>query len=139
MICPECGAQDCRSRFDEFLALEFSDSGYGAVHHLTVTAYMLQHSRKLTREGWLYERDLLREFLVENKSPEFIRKQREDLVDSGNRNFTFKSKDGQPVIAQSAWTKTILNVRAENADLYCEGVMEWARSVLDDSERIEPI
>ena len=74
MSCPECGAADnlCQSRFDEFLVLEFTDPGYGAVHHLTVTAYMLQHSSKLTREGWLHERELLREFLVENKPPAFI-------------------------------------------------------------------
>ena len=74
MDCPECGAPDllCKTRFDEFLVLEFTDTGYGAVHHLTVTAYMLQHSSQLTREGWLHERELLREFIIENKPPAFI-------------------------------------------------------------------
>jgi hypothetical protein len=139
MICPECGAENCQARFDEFLVLEFTDTGYGAVHHLTVATYMLQHSSKLTREGWLYERELLKEFIVEKKSPVLIRKQRADLVDSGNRNFTFKSKDGKPVIAELAWTKTIRDVRAENAGVYSEDVTEWAKSVLDDSERVEPI
>ena len=92
MDCPECGAPDllCKTRFDEFLVLEFTDAGYGAVHHLTVTAYMLQHSSQLTREGWLHERELLREFLVENKPPSFIRKQNKDLVDSGKRTFKIK-------------------------------------------------
>lgn len=57
MNCSECGAADnlCKSRFDEFLALEFSDMGYGTVHNLTVAAYMIQHSSKLSLEGWLYE------------------------------------------------------------------------------------
>jgi hypothetical protein len=137
--CPECGAEDCQSRFDEFLVLEFTDAGYGAVHHLTVATYMLQHSSKLTREGWLYERELLKEFLVENKSPELIRQQRKDLVDSGNRKFTFKSKDGNPVIAKSTWTNTVLDIRSENAEIYCADVVEWAESVLCDSEIIEPI
>ena len=65
--CPECGAPEnlCQARFDEFLVLEFTDAGYGAVHHLTVAAFMVQHSSKMTPEGWRYERDLLREFLVE--------------------------------------------------------------------------
>ena len=107
MNCPECGALDsaCAARFDEFLVLEFTDSGYGAVHHLTVAAYMLQYSSQLTREGWLYERELLREFLVENKPPAFIRKQNRDAVDSGKRNFKIKSKTGLPVIDKTTWAK----------------------------------
>ena len=135
MNCPECGAPEslCQTRFDEFLVLEFTDAGYGAVHHLTVTAYMLQHSSKLTREGWLHERELLREFLVENKSPAFIRKQNRDLVDSGKRTFKIKSRDGKPVINKTSWTKTILDVRTVNAEVYCADVSTWARAVLDEA------
>jgi len=138
MDCPECGAPEtlCQTRFDEFLALEFTDAGYGAVHHLTVTAYMLQHSSKLTREGWLHERELLREFLVENKPPAFIRKQNRDLVDSGKRTFKIKSRDGKPVIKKSMWTKTILDIRTENAEVYCADVNAWAMAVLEDAETI---
>ncbi|MBI5841473.1 MAG: hypothetical protein HZB19_15380 [Chloroflexi bacterium] len=136
MNCPECGAIDnaCESRFHEFLVKEFEGVGCGAVHHLTVAAYMLQHSSKLTREGWLHERELLREFLVEKKPPSFIRKQNRDLVDSGKRNFKIKSRDGLPVINKTTWTKTILDVRVENAEVYCEDVNAWARSALEDSE-----
>ncbi len=138
MNCPECGAPEtlCQTRFDEFLALEFTDAGYGAVHHLTVTAYMIQHSSKLTREGWLHERELLREFLVENKPPAFIRKQNRDLVDSGKRTFKIKSRDGLPVINKTSWTKTILDVRTENVEVYCADVSAWARSVLVEAQGI---
>ena len=139
MDCPECGAPEtlCQTRFDEFLALEFTDAGYGAVHHLTVTAYMLQHSSKLTREGWLHERELLREFLVENKSSAFIRKQNRDLVDSGKRTFKIKSRDGLPVINKTMWTKTILDVRTENAEVYCADVSVWARAVLEEAQGLK--
>jgi hypothetical protein len=139
MSCPECGAPEnlCQARFDEFLILEFTDAGYGAVHHLTVTAYMVQHSSKMTREGWLFERNLLREFLIENKSPAYIRKQNKDLVDSGKRTFKIKSKTGLPVINKTTWTKTILDVRTENPQVYCEDINLWARSVLKDAETIE--
>lgn len=139
MNCPECGATDslCKSRFDEFLVLEFTDAGYGAVHHLTVTAYMLQHSSKLTREGWLHMRGLLREFLVENRPPEFVRKQNRDLVDSGKRKFKISSKDGLPVIQKSTWGKTILDVRTENAEVYCEDVSAWARAVLEEAQGMD--
>ena len=53
---------------------------------------MLQHSSKLTREGWLHERNLLKEFLVENKPPAYIRKQNKDLVDSGKRTFKINQR-----------------------------------------------
>ena len=136
--CPECGAPDalCQTRFDEFLILEFTDAGYGAVHHLTVAAFMVQHSSKMTREGWLLERGLLREFLVENKSPAYIRKQNKDLVDSGKRTFKIKSKTGVPVINKATWAQTILDVRAGNADVYCEDIINWARSALEEAEAI---
>ena len=139
MNCPECGAKDnlCQTRFDEFLALEFSDAAYGALHHLTVATFMLQHSSRLSREGWLYERELLREFLVENKSPELIRRQNKDWVDSGKRKFKFASKDGRPIINKVTWTKTILDIRAKNAEVYCKDIKAWARSVLEESEQIE--
>src|SRR5688572_7939497 len=139
MNCPECGAPDnlCQTRFDEFLVLEFTDAGYGAVHHLTVATYMVQHSSKMTREGWLFERDLLREFLVENKAPEYIRKQNKDIVDSGKRTFKIKSKTGLPVINKSTWRKTILDVRAENAEEYREDINAWARSVLEEAEELK--
>ena len=137
--CPECGATNnlCQSRFDELMALEFSDPAYfGAVHNLTVATFMLQHSSKLTKEGWLHERELLREFLVENKSPEFIRKQNKDLVDSGKRKFKITSKDGKPVINKAAWTKTILDVQTENAEVYGEDIKAWAKAVLEDVREI---
>ena len=139
MICPDCGVPEmtCDTRFHEFLVKEFEDPSYGAVHHLTVATYMLQHSSKLTREGWLYERELLREFLVENKPPAFMRKQNKDLVDSGKRKFKITSKDGLPVINKTTWTKTILDVRIENAEVYCEDVTAWAKSALEESEAIE--
>lgn len=139
MNCPECGAPNnlCQTRFDEFLVLEFSDPGYGAVHNLTVATYMIQHSSRMSPEGWLYERDLLREFIVEKKSPSLIRQQVKDSVDSGKRTFKFKSKTGLPVIDKTTWTKTILDVRMENAEVYCEDINIWARSVLEDAEELK--
>jgi hypothetical protein len=139
MNCPECGAPDnaCETRFYECLALEFQNPSYGAVHHLTVIAYTLQHSSQLTRAGWLHQRKLLRQFIVENKPPDLLRQQRKDL-DSGKRTFKIKSEDGKPVISKNEWTMTILNVRMENAKEYREDVRAWATSVLEDIESIKP-
>ncbi len=139
MNCPECGAADqkCEARYHECLVKEFSEAGYGNVHHLTVATYMIQHSSKLTKEGWLFERNLLKEFLVEHKAPAFIRKQNKDKVDSGKRDFKIASKDGLPKIAHSTWEKTILDVRLEEAEQYCKDITAWAVAVLREAENCE--
>ena len=136
MKCPECGATDqkCEARYHECLVKEFTEAGYGSVHHLTVATYMVQHSSKLTREGWLLERDLLKEFLIEKKTPEFIRKRNKDRVDSGKRDFKITSKDGAPKISRTAWEKTILDVRMEDAGQYCKDIIEWATAVFQEAE-----
>ncbi len=140
MTCPECGAPDdaCEQRYHECLVREFSQPGYGAVHHLTVATYMLQHSSKLTKEGWNYERDLLREFLVEKKPPAFVRMQNRDQVDDGKRKFKIKSTDGRPKIGRARWTKTILDVSLEDPEAYCRDVTAWAQASLHDAEDLSP-
>lgn len=95
MNCPQCGAL-CLPRFNEFLALEFSDPGYGAAHNLTVTASIVQHSSQLTREGWLLKRSLLREFVVEGKSPALALQERPwtaaNAISKSNRCISFELK-----------------------------------------------
>jgi hypothetical protein len=133
--CPECGAPGsaCEARFHEFLAMEFTDPDFGAVHHLTVAAYMLQHSGHLSREGWLGMRQLLREFLIDNTSPTYIRQHNKDKVASGARSYKIKSATGQPVSHKVAWQKTICDVRSENAETYRADIAVWAKAVLDES------
>ncbi len=136
--CPECGAREgtCTARFEEFLAREFEDPAYGAVHHLTVTTYLLQHSSQLTREGWRHERELLRDFLIHKKPPAMVRSQNEDLIDSSKRTFKIKSRGGAPLIPHMKWARTILDVWSGNPEQYCADVNAWARATLDDCETI---
>jgi hypothetical protein len=141
MNCTECGAENtdertCETRYHACLVKEFTESGYGIVHHLTVAAYMLQHSSKLSLQAWLETRMLLREFLVENKLPAEIRKQNKDNLDSGRRNWKITAKDGIAKITRTEWTKTILNVSLKNAEAYCADVTLWAQAALKDSEEI---
>jgi hypothetical protein len=99
-----------------------------------LSAYMLQHSSQLTREGWIYERNLLREFLVYNKTPGFIREENKEIVDSGKRKFNIGSKNGVPLFDTRACTKTIMDVNADEAEAYCRDVTAWAKAVLTDAE-----
>lgn len=136
--CPECGAPQaaCASRFDEFLSLEFTDPAYGAVHHLTVAAYMLQHSSRLTRDGWLEMRVLLHGFLVEGKPPALVRRENRRAVDSGQREFRIRSRTGEPVIPPVLWSKNICGVRFSDPATYCADVEAWARAVLEESQAL---
>ncbi len=138
-MCNECGAPGttCEEHFNECIAREFQDLAYGRVHNLTVSAYMLQHSSKLTLEGWLYERDLLREFILGGKSPEQIRKEKKDVVDGGKRTFKIKSRTGQPVIRRTSWSKTVLDVELQEPEKYCEDVIAWASATLENSEQLQ--
>ncbi len=141
MNCPECGAiitgeKTCETQYHECLVKEFTDAGFGAVHHLTVAAYMLQHSSKLSLQGWFETRRLLREFLIEHKPPAEIRRQNKNHVDSGKRKWKITSKDGISKISRTEWTKTILDVRLQNAEVYCADVTAWALAALKDSEEI---
>jgi hypothetical protein len=138
---PECGAistseKTCETHYHECLVKEFTDAGFGSVHHLTVAAYMLQHSSKLSLQGWLETRRLLREFLIEHKPPAEIRWQNKDHVDSGKRKWKIASKDGISMISKTEWAKTILDVRLDNAEVYCADVTAWALASLKDSEEI---
>jgi hypothetical protein len=117
---------------------ELTDPAYGAVHHLTVAAYMLQHSSKLSRQGWLETRRILRAFLVGNQSPAEIRKQDGRRVEAGQRDWKIASPDGNPVIRKSAWSKTILYIRLDSSQAYCADVAAWASAVLAEAEQLEP-
>jgi hypothetical protein len=138
MNCPECGASGgaCEARFHELLAKEFTDTGYGAVHHLTITAYMLQHSSKLSREGWLYERDLPRDFPVEKKPPSLVRQQNREIVDSGKRKFSIDSRTGKPLFDKSTWSMTIMDIDACDAETYREEVTAWAKAVIIEARQL---
>jgi hypothetical protein len=139
--CPECGATwkvdaDCETRFHHFLALEFGDPAYGAVHNLTVPAYMFQHPSEVSREGWKTMRELLWQFVHGGASPAEVRASRRDEMDSGNRKWSIRKGPRIELPANFSWTRTILDVPDGSAEVYCEGIVAWARQVLKDTEGI---
>lgn len=136
--CPKCGAtlddgEDCRARFDLCLAKEFADPAvFGAVHNLSVPAYMLQHN-EYSREGWIETRMLLARFVYEGLSPSDARKQNRERVDSGNRKWSFTKGEKLAQVDNIRWTRTIADVRLDTAEIYCAGVKLWAVSILADT------
>lgn len=68
-------------------------TGYGAIHHLTVPAYMLQHPSRYSREGWLEARRLLAAFLA-GKAPAEVRRQSRVRLDRWQRPWRMSGGEG---------------------------------------------
>jgi hypothetical protein len=137
-VCPECGANlpaggSCNDLFDACLALEYENpSAFGAVHHLTVLAYVLQHPSKYSRQGWLEGRKLLGEFLHNRKSPAEMRTQNRGRVDNSRRTWSITKGEQVTELDGMAWSVTIVGVPLDNVEVYRAGVTRWAQAVLAD-------
>jgi hypothetical protein len=138
LTCPECGAvypddRNCQSVFDEFLALEFTDPGYGAVHFLTVTCFMIQHGR-YSQEGlgWIEMR--LGDHLEKGIPVDRIRLQAAKGVERNARTWKVTRRPEDPPQAKIAWAMTIMDVLQDShtAGSYCEAVTRWARITLKE-------
>jgi hypothetical protein len=117
------------------LAKEFENpTTYGAVHHLTVACYMLQHN-EYSREGWLGTRHLLAQFINEGKTPAEVRQQNRHKLDSGQRKWRV-TKGAKISTDGINWTRTIADVRLDNPKVYCADIELWAKSVLADTEKM---
>lgn len=120
--CSSCGGADCLAAFHRCLAADFSDPGYGAVHHLVVPAYGLQH-------GW-YEGDVLRDVVrfvnehLDAPPSDYERRRIRSAVDGEGR---VRARDHQP--SPPAWDQTVQDVDQATAAAYTSSVRAWAASV----------
>ena len=138
--CPKCSAEyqaddDCRSRFEQCLALEYENpTAFGAVHHLTVTCYMLQHN-EYSHQAWLDAREMLRQFVVDGVAPAVMRKRNQDKLRGAKRRTSITKGARVPKFDAITWTRTIADVRLNDAEDYCADVKQWAAAVLADTQR----
>ncbi len=137
--CPQCRAtlprgETCRERFDLCMAKELENAdSYGAVHHLSVPCYMLQHNA-YSKAGWLYTREALRRFVRDGIPPSYVRQHDGWKLDSGNRTWRVTRGPKLRGVEDIAWESTIAGVRLDTAEHYCADVRWWAENVLVDSE-----
>ncbi|MBN2469282.1 MAG: hypothetical protein JXN59_01060 [Anaerolineae bacterium] len=137
--CPECGAVwrdglTCRDHFDQMLAWEFQDpGGAGAVHHLTVLCYNLQHPRVYSPEGLRWALAQLVDFLTKDLSLSQARQRMSENADSGTRAFKITgTPDSYGRYARPVeWPITIGDVAAGGLTDYGQHVSAWADSVLE--------
>ncbi|HSM58288.1 MAG TPA: DUF5946 family protein [Candidatus Sulfomarinibacteraceae bacterium] len=138
--CPHCGArvdgEECRDRFDRCLAKEFENPDtYGAVHHLTVISYMLQHN-EYSRPAWLEAREMLSQFVNHGLTPAEARRKHSQTLDRAQRPWRVTEGEKITEVADIRWQRTIADVRLDNADLYRADVRRWAASVVADTEQL---
>jgi uncharacterized protein YecE (DUF72 family) len=137
--CPQCGAQlpegkQCRELFDQCLALEFEHPAtFGKVHFLTVACYMLQHNA-YSRVAWLEARRMLALYIQEGVSPTELRRRGRQSLDSGQRDWSVTKGVKLAEAEEIPWSRSIADVRLEEAEAYCADVEAWAKSVLEDTE-----
>jgi len=144
--CPDCGAPiaengSCRALFDELLAHEYVfPAAFGAVHHLTVAAYYLQHPRGFSRaaiRGW---RAIITESLDGKATPaEFLRRARaQSDVKVKIRERDAEPPDGWP----RTWPMTVAGVvvppgEEPNADGHIRRVTQWAKAIRETLDALE--
>jgi hypothetical protein len=137
--CPQCGAElpsgeTCRQRFERCLTLDYEHpETYGAVHHLVVACYMLQHNQ-YSRRGWLEARTLVDDAIRHGVTPADIRKRNRRSYDSGQRQWSITSGEKMTGVDGITWSRTIADVRMDSAEAYKQDVLRWAESVLSDSQ-----
>jgi hypothetical protein len=136
-ICPDCDAAldetTCQSIFDSFLALEFSDPAYGAVHMLTVACFMIQH-RRYSDEGLVWIEKTLRDVLVSGVPLDEIRRLAGKETDQGKRAWKVTRQPGERELPKIAWSMTIVDVASnyQDAATYCQLVRRWSRATLEE-------
>ncbi|MBK7894933.1 MAG: DUF5946 family protein [Candidatus Promineifilaceae bacterium] len=134
--CPECGGQftaeeTCTDRYHACMALELTDPAYGAVHHFTVPAYMLQHPSRLSAAGWLAMVQILHEFVVDGVSPARMRQVIRQQQKMQPHSVSLVKGD----VAERpswTWTKTIMDIHLDDPARYCADVRTWAKAVHND-------
>lgn len=137
-VCPECGTSwrdgvTCQDHFHQMLYWESEDPArFGEVHHLMVLVYHLQHPSLYSPETLRGGMSMLESFL-NGTTPQQMRQQMRDKVDSGKRTWkvtgTPESHGAYEHPVQ--WTMTAADVIAAGRDNYCDSVRAWARAAYE--------
>ena len=133
-VCPDCGAplaadEPCRTLFDRLLAHEYTFAeAFGAVHHLTVAAYSLQHPRGYSRDAVRMWQIIIAESLDGVSTPA-------DFLDRARAHFTDGVRVREPGAEPppgwpTRWPMTAADVvDAPDAATHIDRVRRWAASI----------
>lgn len=123
----------CQDHFHQFGYWELADlENLGSVHHLMVLSYHLQHPSLYSPDGLAFAQGRLIDFLDNGFTPQQMRRDIRDTVDSGKRRFKIKgTPDSHGSYAYPvASTMRAADVVAGGTEHYVANVEAWARSIL---------
>ena len=135
--CNQCGAThddgaDCESCFHALLAYENErPAAFGAVHHLTVATYYLQHPAGYTHEALTHWRELVGKALNGARIRE--------LRELSGRRFEGAKRVREPGSPPPAWWPAAWPVAIQDVfvpgttvdvDIYVQRAREWAKATL---------
>ena len=138
--CNQCGAvyddgTDCESCFHALLAYENErPAAFGAVHHLTVATYYLQHPAGYTREALAHWREIVGKALAGGDSASI-----RDLRQLSSKRFEGSKRVREPGASPpawwpAAWPLTIQSVFTPGIDIdvdsYVHRAREWGRATI---------
>lgn len=125
--CRHCGLPDCETRFQQCLTLDFSAPGYGAVHHLVVPTWMLQHDAYVdaVRPG------IVHFVLAHLDRPPSARTMAAIRAATGGPVRVTRREPPEEDTSAGArpWGLTVADVDASSATAYRRTVRAWAESV----------
>ncbi|CAG0985858.1 hypothetical protein ARNL5_02836 [Anaerolineae bacterium] len=137
-VCPQCGAVQqqglsCEEAFHQMLYWEAENPANGAVHHLMVICYYLQHPRLYSPEGLAWGMKLLADFLTGMTPAEMRTRMRVD-VDSGSRRYKIGGTPASYGVYSHPiqWSHTAVRVVEAGPVCYCQSVRAWAQAVYTD-------
>jgi hypothetical protein len=122
----EIGPRGWHEKFMECLGKEFTNKEYFPVHHLLVLCYMIQcdvYSDKYKEKAY----KILDEF-IDGKEPKDIMIENKLFFNDKNNLSIIKEKDERK-IKTDKWEKTIMDIRTENAEIYCIDIKSWALNI----------
>lgn len=136
--CPDCGAvpdegETCRALFERLLAHEYAlPPAFGAVHHLTVAAYSLQHPRGYSRDAIAMWRVIVDESLDGLSTPENFLERARARFSGGVR---VREPGAEPPSGwPTRWPMTVADVvpppdESPTPEGHIERVRRWAESI----------
>jgi hypothetical protein len=121
----------CFGKYGEILALEFeSPAVFGAVHHITVNCYNIQHPDEFTTEAQEWMLSALRDVIEKGLTPaELLERARKS---SGQCLKMRRETVSATPVRRIPWSMTVLHIRTDSPEVYTGDIMAWAKSILND-------
>jgi hypothetical protein len=131
-MCIHCGFATCEEKFHHALKLDFTDLEYGAVHHLLVTTYMLQHNRYTPQAAFGIVQ--IMQTLLETAPSEYHKQLVRQFSSGATR--VIRREPVPPL--RAAWQHTIGDVDLNSGEAYTRTVRLWAATTFAEFLEVAP-